>query len=153
MGMRTTLYGCIEEMDFWQNPISNQVRMHNEQVLNSLLINDTWPPVSREMFSTSKNQVQDGPNLEYSGRIIHFGANLKSVEYDWPGLKAKFESLLKSLFWTNAWLHLKTEYSSLETFHWTVDLLKYEIDHQKMPAPINESHWEFNGSNHFDNFQ
>jgi len=143
MGMRTTLYGCIEEMDFWQNPISNQVQMHNEHVINSMPINDKWPPICREMFSLSKNQGLEGPNLEYSGRIIHFGANLKSVEYDRLELKSKFEALLKNLYWTNAWLHLKTEYSVLETFHWRVDLLKYEIDHQKMPEPINESHWEW----------
>ena len=152
MGMRTTLYGCIEEMDFWQNPICDQVRMHNEQIINSLPINDRWPPISREMFSLSKNQGPEGPNLEYSGRIIHFGANLKSVEYDWLELIAKFESLLKRLYWTNAWLHLKTEYSGLETFHWSLDLFKYEIDNQNMHEPINESCWKFIGSNHFDKF-
>lgn len=44
MGMRTTIYGYIEEMDFWNTPIREQVRAHNEAVVNSLVSSDKWPP-------------------------------------------------------------------------------------------------------------
>jgi len=123
MGMRTTLYGYIEEMDFWQGSIRNKVRRHNSSVIDNLPKGDKWPPVSREMFSICNNyKNHPGPDFEYGGRIIHFGGNLKSVELDWSDWKSKFEKLLSSLYFTNAKVHFQTEYSSLETSSWHVDL-------------------------------
>lgn len=87
-----------------------------------------------------------GPDLEYSGRIIHFGANLKSVEEDWGEWKQKFEALLKKLYWQEANVHFNTEYTTLQTFSWRVDLLKYDFgDKTKMPPAITEAHWQFTG--------
>ena len=99
MGMRTTIYGYIEEMDFWKDPIRRSVRKHNSTVIKSLPKGDTWPPLSVEMFAICNNYKSDpGPNFEYFARIIHFGANLKSVEHDWIEWKTKFEILLTNLF-------------------------------------------------------
>lgn len=145
MGIRTTIYGYIEEMDFWLDPVKSQVRTHNSNVITSLPIADKWPPLSLEMFAICKNnELEPGPNFEYSGRIIHFGANLKSVECDWAEWKLKFEDLLTSLYFLEARVHLKTEYSSLETFSWRVDLFKYAVKHDSnMPDKIKKADWEY----------
>ena len=143
MGMRTTIYGYIEEMDFWKDPIRKQVRKHNFNAIRSLPEGDDWPPLSYEMFAISSNHRNaPGPNIEYFSRIIHFGANLKSVESDWNEWKTKFESLLSNLFFLQARVHFKPEYSSLETSSWRVDLRKYEVTHDdKMPRPIEIDEW------------
>jgi hypothetical protein len=145
MGMRTTIYGYIEEMDFWKAPIGPQVRKHNSTVIKQLPKGDDWPPLSYEMFAICTNHKNSpGSNLEYSGRIIHFGANLKSVEHEWKEWRAKFEKLLTHLYFTEARVHFKTEYSSLETSSWKVDLLKYEVTHDNsMPRPIKINECEY----------
>lgn len=143
--MRTTIYGYIEEMDFWKDPIRSKVRKHNFEIIDSLPKADEWPPLSKEMFAIANNfRNHPGPNVEYSGRIIHFGANLKSVEREWNEWKIKFENLLTNLFFIEARAHFKTEYSSLETSSWRIDLLKYKVKHDNlMPDKILKEHWEF----------
>lgn len=143
--MRTTIYGYIEEMQFWQDPIKAKVRMHNNDAINALPFADKWPPVSREMFSICENSsIDTGPVLDYGGRIIHFGANLKSVEYEWPEWKSKFEDLLLKLLFVEAKVHFQTEYSELTTSSWSVDLLRYKVLHDgNMPIPITKNDWDY----------
>jgi hypothetical protein len=145
MGMRTTLYGYIEEMDFWLDPVKTKVREHNSNIISLLPKADNWPPLSLEMFAICNNDNENlGPNFEYSGRIIHFGANLKSVELEWTEWRTKFENLLLNLFFLEAKVHFQTEYSELQTSSWTVDLLKYKIRHDDtMPIKIGNSVWEY----------
>ena len=145
MGMRTTLYGYIEEMDFWKDPIKKNVRKYNSAVIKSLPTSDIWPPLSQEMFAICTNYKDNtGPDFEYSGRIIHFGANLKSVEYEWVEWKTKFEGLLANLFFLNSRVHFQTEYSLPETASWQIDLLKYPIKHNNlMPVKIESKHWVY----------
>jgi hypothetical protein len=145
MGMRTIISGYIEEMDFWKDPILKKVRKHNSSIISSLPKADDWPPLSKEMFAICNNYKNDlGPNFEYSGRIIHFGANLNSVEYEWTEWKLKFETLLINLFFKEARAHFKTEYSLLTTSGWRVDLLKYPVKHDnKMPYQITNEHRDY----------
>jgi hypothetical protein len=44
-------------------------------------------------------------------------------------MKAKFENLLTTLFFIQTTVHLKTEYSSVETASWNIDLSKYSVKH------------------------
>ena len=145
MGMRTTLYGYIAEMDFWKDPIMTHVRILNTKKILLLPKGDAWPPLSKEMFAICENdENESGPDLLYSGRIIHLGANLKSVEHEWKEWKSKFENLLTNLFFLEARVHFKTEYSSLETSSWRVDLLKYAVLHDNsMPTRIGNTHWNY----------
>jgi hypothetical protein len=138
MGMHTLLYGYIEEMDFWLDPIKKSIRKHNSSIIKTLPIADNWPPLSREMFAICNNyKDHPGPNFEYWGRVIHFGANLKSVEYEWAEWKYKFETLLTRLYIMDARVHVQTEYMSLETTRWSVDLHKYKVVHDgSLPSPI-----------------
>ena len=90
MGMATRLYGCIVE--FGSDPsIRSKIYNHNRKVINGLPQADKWPPLTRNMFTITHNMKEPSPNYAYSGRLIHFGANFKSVEYEWEEWKAKFE--------------------------------------------------------------
>ena len=98
MGMTTFIYGVIEEYGLNLKRL-DEIYSHNEQTVSNLSVSDSWPPLSKEMFSiTNDNKEIEGPNLEYWGRIIHFGACLKSVEYEWSEWKKKFEELLLKLY-------------------------------------------------------
>ncbi|WP_298903463.1 hypothetical protein [uncultured Psychroserpens sp.] len=144
--MRTTLYGYIEEMDFWKSPVQNKVKKHNHEVIKQLNKADEWPPLSYEMFSITHNSSHEIPraNLEYSGRIIHFGANLKSVEYELDEWIAKYEKLLSELIWLESKVHFQTEYSELQTLSWSVDLNTYKVIHNgEFPENIDKSCWNF----------
>jgi len=145
MGMHTTIYGYIEEMDFWVNPIRARIRRHNHQIIRSLPVADNWPPVSKEMFAVCSNYKHSpGPNFEYSARIIHFGANLKSVEHEWEEWKTKFEALLLQLFFTDAVVHFKPEYAGIQTNTWAVNFSRYEIEHDgKFPRPVRKDDWDY----------
>ena len=143
--MRTTIYGYIEEMDFWNDPVRTKVFVHNRGILNLLPQEDVWPPLSKGMFAICDNVIdRQGTNLEYRGRIMHFGANLKSVELDWKEWRLKFEDLLTRLFFLEAVVHFKPEYSSIQTNEWSVNLLSYQIKHDNtMPYPITKQDWTY----------
>lgn len=146
MGMRTTLYGYIEEMNFWKSPIINEVKRHNHKVIRNLKNDDEWPPLSREMFAITCNSNNEiyRPNMEYSGRIIHFGANLKSVEYELNEWIVKYEKLLSKLIWLESKVHFQTEYAELQTLSWRVNLNSYKVNHNgEFPKPIDKSCWNF----------
>ncbi|MCX6180410.1 MAG: hypothetical protein NT150_00590 [Bacteroidetes bacterium] len=140
--MTTLIYGVIEEYGL-NHHIKDAIYAHNEKILSELPISDTWPPLSKEMFSITKNdKIKQGPNLEYYGRIIHFGACLKSVESEWLEWKGKFENLLKQLYWTQAHVHFKTEYTDVISFQWRIDLDKWSIKDGNI-KPIKEEYWIF----------
>ena len=143
MGMTTYLYGAIEEYGL-NIPRTKEVYAHNEQVIASLPISDDWPPLSKEMFSITKNDKEiEGPNLEYWGRIIHFGACLKSVEQEWDEWKEKFEQLLTKLYWLEAHVHFKTEYTGVISFRWSMDLSKWSIGKDEVICPVQRDFWNF----------
>ncbi|WP_196889414.1 hypothetical protein [Aureivirga sp. CE67] len=145
--MRTTLYGYIEEMDFWNENVRKLVKTHNNNIISSLKPNDNWPPVSKEMFSITNNIDELSPNLEYSGRIIHFGVNLKSVENEIDEWIEKFESLLSQLIWKESKVHFQTEYCELKTLRQSLDLQKYNVNNEeKLPELIKKKDWKFNST-------
>ena len=140
MGMATRLYGCIVE--FGSDPsIRSKIYNHNRKVINGLPQADKWPPLTRNMFTITHNMKEPSPNYAYSGRLIHFGANFKSVEYEWEEWKAKFEKFLTRLFWLEADVHFKTEYSGIQSFTWYVDLSKWYEQDSKELHPIQKQHW------------
>jgi hypothetical protein len=130
MGMQTILYGYIEEIGFWKDPVKSYIREHNKAVIEGLPLRDEWPPVSREMFSlTEGDPVLPGPSLDYKARIIHFGASLKQVESEWGEWRAKFERLLSQLYFYEARVHLNSDGMGQQLACWGLDIMKYDIVH------------------------
>ena len=147
--MTTFIYGVIEEYGLNHKRLE-EVYVHNERIIASLPTSDAWPPLSKEMFSITKNDKEiEGPNLEYWGRMIHFAACLKSVEYEWSEWKDKFENLLQKLYWTQAHVHFKTEYTGLISFEWRVDTHKWSIDEAPI-IPIQKDFWDFEDTDNWE---
>jgi hypothetical protein len=156
MGMATRLYGCIEEYGSLNEKKQIEVCSHNEKIISALPDSDAWPPLSKNMFAiTHSGPTNAGPNYAYTGRIIHFGANFKSVENEWNEWKEKFEELLKNLLWLSANVHFQTEYSDLQTFKWRMNLKKWHIenDENKSFEPIKKEYWDFEGDMFWENLK
>ena len=65
MGMTTCIYGVIKEYEIGGDR-QEEIYVHNESVILNLPMADDWPPLSREMFSITKNdRNSEGYNLEY----------------------------------------------------------------------------------------
>ncbi len=153
MGMATRIYGCITELEYGLvgSDIQNRINDYNENILESLPLESEWPPLVRKMFCITKNSdfPKEGPNFGYGGRIIHFGANFKSVEYDWKEWKVKFEKLLSELIWSHAEVHFVTEYSGIQSFQWRIKF--GEIDKEiEIVKPFAKELWEYNGIKEWD---
>ena len=87
---------------------------HNLQTLSALPEEDTWPFLSRSMFSSSTNSIQ----TTYRSQIIHFGASFKQIEGSWEAWLTKFEALLRNMYWYEVHLHLSSEAWNASSFHY-----------------------------------
>lgn len=125
--MVSRLYGYIEEarpgaaaggeIQRMQRLVdcARQIKQHNEAVLQSLPEADKWPPVSRHMYSYPP---ADDHMITYKGRLLHFAAGLKEVDWnlgDWIG---KFEKLLGRLYWERAIVQFEGAYGDRHSFEW-----------------------------------
>jgi hypothetical protein len=144
MGMATHIFGCIIEYGLQVGEMQLKINAHNQQVIEDMPLYDNWPPLSRNMFAITSAGIRgETPTYDYGGRIIHFGANLKGVEMEWSEWKEKFESLLTKLLWTRAHVHFVTEYNSLQSFEWRIDLLKWSLRGATELKSISPEHWKF----------
>ncbi|WP_405569062.1 hypothetical protein [Winogradskyella sp. Asnod2-B02-A] len=155
MGMATRIYGCITESDYGltNSEIQNQINNHNKNVIEKLPSKSEWPPLVKKMFSITDNSdfLNEGPNFAYGGRIIHFGANFKSVEYEWKEWKVKFENLLSELIWSHAEVHFVTEYTGVQTFQWSINFGKVNREKKtEIIKPFDKSLWEYEGDKTWD---
>ena len=145
MGMATILYGCITEYGVY-NELQDKIKKHNDSVLKSLPDFDEWPPLTRQMFATTKDSdyKRTPPTYEYWGRTFHFGGHFKSIEYEWSEWKIKFETLLTKLVWKDAFVHFKTEYTDVQTFRWRLDSNKW-TPYDRIDFEIKKEYWDFEG--------
>ncbi len=79
------------------------------------VINDDYPLLTPSMFSVSQLRMKGDCA---AANIIHFAMSYYGIEYEWSEWMAKFESLLKSMYWQSAVVHLETEFTGLHTFKW-----------------------------------
>ena len=155
MGMATRIYGCITELDYGlaNSEIQNRINGHNQGVIENLPLKSEWPPLVRKMFAITDNSdfPNEAPNFAYNGRIIHFGANLKSVEYEWNEWKLKFENLLSELIWSYAEVHFVTEYTGVQTFRWKIKFKEVDIEKViEVVKPFDRKLWEYKGNESWD---
>ena len=127
MGVQSLLYGYIQEA--WPGVRSNgserhlqllinnarAIEKHNEAVLAALPAEGEWPPLNRSMFA---HAPAGAPMINYKGRLIHFAAALKEVDWDLRDWLDKFELLLKQLYWERAVVHCETAYLAEHRFEW-----------------------------------
>lgn len=105
MGHESLVYGAIVEPG-WKHADYERLRRLNQAVLLVLPESDSWPFLTRPMFAFAGTTPQTG---RYKSYVLHFGATLKAVEWEWHEWLAKFERLLAQLFWDEVYLHLRTE--------------------------------------------
>jgi hypothetical protein len=113
MGHQTLVYGVIEVFPATSNRPDADSR--TDSALQALPETDDWPFLVRSMFSaTSSEHV----SVAYMYRVIHFGASLKAVEWEWNEWLAKFERLLSMLDGVAATVHLQTELVGDHIYEW-----------------------------------
>jgi hypothetical protein len=109
------VYGCIKHFPFGDPDARRRSCEHNARALAALPDADGWPFLCREMFSVPGDDVLTG---QYKTQVIHFGMSYRAVEYEWEHWLAKFEALLKDMYWVTAVVHLETEFAGHHTFVW-----------------------------------
>lgn len=117
-------------------------RLHrlNRDAIAALPDGDTFPYLSRSMFSSPELDIQHGT---YRSQIIHFGASMKEVELEWRKWLEKFENLLRRLYWFNAMVHLRAEIAGEHDYEWTVDASQIVQFLKEPPQPPTK--WFFDG--------
>lgn len=162
MGMESVIYGFIQG-PHWPHEMSHaydsslehsqkQLRYmeidqklrakahHNLQAIATLPEEDTWPFLSRFMFSSSTNSLQ----TTYKSQIIHFGASFKQIEWDWEEWLTKFEALLRRMYWDEVHLHLLAEGLNFSSIHYCwKDEEEEKAIYPDHPHPV--ARWIFSG--------
>jgi len=111
VGHEVIVFGCIEGAD------ADRFRALNAAALAQLPTEDEWPWLTRGMFALPAH----APQGTYRSHIVHFGASFKDEPHDracWDVWLAKFEALLRQLYWWSATLHLVTEFEPPRVFQW-----------------------------------
>lgn len=125
MDNESIVYGVIREVGAGL-PRERRLRQeHNRRIIDALPSADGWPFLCREMFGVSGFDEMGGT---YQTQVIHFGASYRAVEYEWEKWMAKFETLLKQMYWVSAKVHLETELSGIHTFAWESEGAFHEPD-------------------------
>jgi hypothetical protein len=140
MGMETVLLGYISEAWFGEPQKHRLVRRWNRKVIRGLPPLDSWPPLSRGMFTFSgASGVRGG----YLGSIIYFGGRYKAIEWEWDEWLAKYEALLTRLYWTESVVYLDMEAAGSSRFKWELDQESFQ-GILVMPPKLPKS-WNFDG--------
>lgn len=109
MGHESIVYGCILGRG-WKRPKMRYLQRLNREYLYSLPVQDSWPPLTRDMFSIQGEESDEYPVAgRYKHQAIHFGGTYKEIEFTWENWLEKFEKILANLYWEQAFLHLRTE--------------------------------------------
>lgn len=116
----SVVYGVIRHSPTVNDFIARDHRRSNKMAIRSLprAIEDEWSLLCQDMFSMPGDSIFSGT---YQTQLIHFAASYRAVEYEWECWLKQFESLLKSMYWLSATVHLETELSGKHTFNWLVE--------------------------------
>lgn len=115
MDQETIVYGIIKDVPSNDHAFLTRSRLANCEAILSLEEFDSFPYLTSGMFSIPSEELEQGT---YQTQVIHFAASYQAVEYHWEQWMAKFEALLKRMYWVSATVHLETELSGKHTFIW-----------------------------------
>lgn len=90
----------------------------NLAVVESLPFEDEYPPLTRGVFTVPMDFGRRGSAF-YREQVIHFGASFNNLSESWHLWLAKFEQLLRRLYWSEARLHLQMELHGSYDYRWT----------------------------------
>tara|TARA_Y100001001_G_C8005925_1_gene308011 strand:+ start:1865 stop:2308 length:444 start_codon:yes stop_codon:yes gene_type:complete len=115
------VYGVIRHAPAADEFTARLQRRSNLSAIQALPsgVDDDWSLLCREMFSMPGDDIFSGT---YHTQLIQFAASYKAVEYEWEHWLRQFETLLKSMYWVSATIHLETELSGKHTFNWHAEL-------------------------------
>lgn len=116
MEYESLVYGYIR--DIRVDPYSEEGinrRLANRQVLLALPGAETGAVLYREMFGVP---AEFPPAESYQSGVVHFGATYLGVEYEWEHWIARFEELLRRMYWFQSTVYLETELLGKHTFSW-----------------------------------
>ncbi len=108
------VYGCIKDST---DRNAEERRRVNREAMMSLPSAESWPVLSREMFSFTDSDAAD-IDMAFRTEVLHFGASYQGIEYEWKHWLEQFERLLEKMYWVSAVVHLETEMSGNHSFLW-----------------------------------
>jgi len=130
MDQESIVYGCIQDTLYSSSGEDAQVhRDTNRNVLMSLPSIEDWPLLSREMFSMP---VPCTDLFQMQTDVMHFGSSYKAVEHEWDQWIARFEEMLKGMYWVSATVHLETELNGRHTFTWEAEDSYHEPNNEAL---------------------
>lgn len=109
------VYGVIRDVATEGREFLQRSRRVNGEAILSLSDLDDFPHLTTSMFAIPVDELEQGT---YQTQVIHFAASYQAVEYHWEQWLAKFEALLKRMYWVSATVHLETRLSGSHTFQW-----------------------------------
>jgi hypothetical protein len=139
MTEQSIIYGYIQGAE-WMSSDPRKLHRLNRQIIENLPVKDTFPYLTRSMFSIPGDDIEQGT---FRSQIIHFAASMREAESQWRVWLEKFESLLKKLYWFNAMVHLRAEVMGDYEYEWTVDA--GQIVHMLKDPPQPPAKWYFEG--------
>jgi hypothetical protein len=140
MSEEATLYGCIIGT---HGTTADWYGLYplNKAAIDALPEEDDWPPLVRSLFAVPMDYERPGTAF-YRSQMIHFGASFNHFSEFWHLWLAKFEALLRRLYWWEAYLHLDMEIHGRFEYRWRVvpGSIPFFLD---PPQPTTE--WMFEG--------
>lgn len=120
MGHVNVVSGHIREAYYFGGDRSRRRLLleSNRRVIRDLGTDDSWPPMPAAMFAFTGAGEGSPTTPQYRGRVIHFGASYNQLLADFNLWRAKFENLLRALYWDDAMAMVQTEWWNDYVFQW-----------------------------------
>lgn len=130
MGQVNTIAGFLHEPSYVGWPADASIRATNEAAISRLPREDAWPPLSRDAFFFPLDDAP--PGLAYRGRAIAIAWSSNQLLDSFEAWRAKFERLLREMYWDRAVLTVTTEWWGDYVISWTAEGPADE------PSPVSE---------------
>jgi hypothetical protein len=148
MSEQGTIYGCIFAGGLNGGILADYVRTLeiNKAVIDALpdkVDENKNIYLTRQTFSVPMIYYGADPNPPtpfYRRQMIHFGASFNHLHVDWGDWLEQFESLLRQMYWFEAYVHMKAEARADDVYHWKANL---EPMFEKPARPVET--WTFTG--------
>lgn len=99
-----------------KSELSLAIGRRTDEVLAALPEEDNWPPLCKPMFGLPPSGTA---LITYERRLVHFAASVKNVDFALRDWLDKFETLLRQLYWQEAYLRVEQGYIGTHEFRWT----------------------------------